>query len=526
MILNFEQFELFVLIESLLNNFLNEQTITFSEDVKEIFNKIQNENQIALFLLNQLSAKGEMEIDGEIKNVEEVFVHPKKSDFFEIHYTKPNGSKAKQEMKIGKFITALLDQIKNNKIHIKPNDIEAFVKKVYAYRESGGQVDTDYEYALVDGKDINKYYLESNSECLSGGLGGSCMRYEEKNKFVNVYANEFKQFVKLLVKRNKTTDKIVARALLWKTDQGMYLDRIYASDDKIIEEMMEYAKKAYKIQEAYDMKKIKKDFTITSKMNSEFEPKYMPYLDTFNRAIYNTDKKEFILCTDDTLDKIIGNIDPNIEYFKYKFGSTNGEYTKNKSSYFIEKYYWLRKAKYSRDSVFAEEDDELIFKSGTWIDGYWREGIWEDSVWENGTWRSGIWKNGEWKNGEWQYGEWRNGKWKIGVWKNGTFKNGTWENGTWEKGAWENGIWKNGIWENGVWDKGTWENGTWKRGTWKDGVWNKGTWKNGIWENGTWKGGTWENGTWEDGIWEDGEWKGGTWKKGTWKNGKGKPKNA
>jgi hypothetical protein len=521
MILNFKQFELFVLIESLLNSSLNEQTITFSEDVKEIFNKIQNENQIALFLLNQLSAKGEMEIDGEIKNVEEVFVHPKKSDFFEIYYTKPNGSKAKQEMKIGKFITALLDQIKNKKIHVKPNDIEAFVKKVYAYRESGGQVDTNYEYALVDGKDINKYYLESNSECLSGGLGGSCMRYEERNKFVSVYANEFKQFVKLLVKRNKMTDKIVARALLWKTDQGMYLDRIYATDDKIIEEIIEYAKKAYKIKEAYNMKEFSKNFTITIKMDSKFEPEYMPYLDTFNHAVYNTDKKEFILCTENTLNKIIENIDSDIEYFEYIFDSTNGKYTVKKSSYFIEKYPWLRKAKYSRDSVFSEKEDELVFKSGTWIDGYWREGIWEDGVWENGTWHSGTWKNGVWKNGEWQYGDWRNGKWKNGIWKNGTFENGTWDDGTWEIGVWEDGVWKDGTWKKGFWRNGNWENGTWKNGTWDDG-----TWENGNWENGTWKDGIWKDGIWENGTWENGEWKGGIWKKGTWKNGKGKPENA
>jgi hypothetical protein len=402
-------------------------------------------------------------------------------------------------MKVGKFITALLDQIKNKKIHVKPNDIEAFVKKVYAYRESGGQVDTDYEYALVDGKDINKYYLESNSECLSGGLGGSCMRHKETNEFVNVYANEFKQFVKLLVKRNKMTDKIVARALLWKTDQGMYLDRIYASDDKIIEEMMEYAKKAYKIKEAYNMKEFSKDFTVTIKMNSKFKPKYMPYLDTFKRAVYNTDKKEFILCTVDTLNKITKNIEKHIEY---TFNKVNGTYEeKITNNYFIEKYPWLGDAKYSRDSVFDEKDGDLIFKSGTWIDGYWSEGIWEDGIWENGTWRTGIWKNGEWKNGEWQYGEWRNGKWKNGIWKSGTWDDGTWEDGTWKNGAWEDGVWVNGTWEKGMWRNGEWKNGIWKKGTWQKGTWKKGTW-------------------------EDGKWKGGTWEKGIWKNGEGKPENA
>jgi hypothetical protein len=478
MILNFEQFELFVLIESLLNSSLNEQTITFSDDVKEIFNKIQNENQIALFLLDQLSAKGEMEIDGEIKNVEEVFVHPKKSDFFEIHYTKPNGSKAKQEMKVGKFITALLDQIKNKKIHVKPNDIEAFVKKIYAYRESGGQIDTDYEYALVDDKDINKYYLESNSECLSGGLGGSCMRHKEKNEFVSVYANEFKSVVKLLVKRNKMTDKIIARALLWKTDQGMYLDRIYASDDKIVEEIMEYAKKAYKIKDAYDMKKFNKNFTVTIKMDSKFKPKYMPYLDTFESAIYDKSKKEFILCTIDTLNKVTQNIE---KYIEYTFNKTDGTYEEKITNYFIKKFAWLKDAKYSEDSVFDEKDNNLIFKSGTWIDGYWFNGIWEDGIWENGTWKNGIWENGVWKDGIWY--------------------KGTWEYGTWEDGTWKDGIWKNGIWKDGSWYKGTWE-----KGTWRDGIWN-----NGIWKDGTWKNGEWYNGTWEKGTWEDGE---------------GKPENA
>jgi hypothetical protein len=226
------------------------------------------------------------------------------------------------------------------------------------------------------------------------------------------------------------------------------------------------------------MKKFNKNFTVTIKMDSKFKPKYMPYLDTFESAIYNKNKKEFILCTIDTLNKVTQNIE---KYIEYTFNKTDGTYEEKITSYFVKKFAWLKDAEYSEDSVFDEKDNKLIFKSGTWIDGYWFDGIWEDGIWEKGIWRNGIWENGVWKDG-------------------------IWYKGTWEYGTWEDGIWKNGVWKNGIWKDGSWEKGTWEKGTWRDGIWN--------------------NGIWKDGVWKNGEWYKGTWEKGTWEKGEGKPENA
>lgn len=567
-----------------IDNSLLEQEIKFDASLTNILKDIKDKNEIAKFLYNILASTGNvLTIDGEMKNVEEVGSHPKKADYLEITFRKPNGSIAKQEMKIGRFINTLLKEIKKINIKPKPQDIEDFVKKIYAYR---GGLDDNYEFRVVNGKDIVHFYYENNYECDKGGLGGSCMRSKAYSKAIEkFYVNLLgKDIVELLIKINKNTKKIVGRALLWHLPKNRnYLDRVYVADNKFLDEMIEYARKNLKINYCYDYDydesfKIEIELNINEKDFNDFlSPENIPYLDTFSVGYYIYGKDLLILSSDDDDQKMIKKYNEyTIKYFSLQEFLSKiihiGSSTKTDLTTIFP---FLKNAKYKGGSFDVNEYGDLVYENGTWINGTWENGIFINGTWENGVFVDGefinsVWKNGEckdiffksstwingtfnwgsfdensiWKNGTWKNGNWLGGRWMNGVWENGRWSDGLWEDGIWKagahlkgiwkKGTWKKGVWQGGTWENGTWENGEWHNGTWNKGNWKDGVWFKGTWKDGEWIEGSWydglhvngnvgfinwRNGMWMNGTLEDGIWMNGTWKDGTWQSGTWQNG-------
>ena len=83
-----ENKDLFETISSLFSDSILEQSIVFDHSLVKIFREIGNKNLIAEFLLGVFKGTGnKLDIDGEIKNVEEVYQHPSKADFLEIHFT-------------------------------------------------------------------------------------------------------------------------------------------------------------------------------------------------------------------------------------------------------------------------------------------------------------------------------------------------------------------------------------------------------------------------------------------------------
>ena len=501
-----ENKDLFETISSLFNNNILEQSIVFDHSLVKIFREIGNKNLIAEFLLGVFKGTGnKLDIDGEIKNVEEVFPHPSKADFLEIHFTKSNKTKVKSEMKVGKFINALVKEMNDRHLKPKPQEIEAFVKLFYA--EVSGDVDSLYEFRVVDGDDILKYYDEKQSETLSGGLGGSCMRYSNRNKFMQFYSDIGHKKVEMLIRINPTTDKITGRALVWHLDSGKhYLDRIYVADNKDTKLLWDYAKKNLKCKFSYDFEGLDLEETVTI---PKFKPVKMPYIDTFRHGFGFEDESMILTSRKEPIE---GSL------VKYDFDRVDGSF-KFENVEDIGKFIIRGDIKTLKDGLTLEIIEEKFKWLGA-IDinfenavlGMNKVGL----VWYNGTWKYGTWKDGTWKKGTWEAGVWENGIWKDGTWKNGIWKDGSWEKGTWIRGTWHWGTWYSGLWKNGIW-----QNGFWKDGTWEEGFRYSGRWVSGTWKNGKWKGGTWE-----DGIWENGTWEMGTWIKGTWKDGEGKPENA
>ncbi len=329
-------------IISLFDNKLLEQEIHFDGVLIEVLKKIKDKNKIAQFLFKTLTSSGNiLNIDGEIKNVETVNVHDKKPDFFEIKYIKPNGSSAKSEMKIGKFLTALVKEMNDKNLKPKPQEIEDFVKLVYTDRT--GETESNYEFKLVSGKDIKKYYHIDNYECSAGGLGASCMRHENTQDFIDFYVGLDPKQCSLLIRVNPENDKIVGRALLWTLDGGKkYLDRVYVADNKDMTLFVDYAKKTYSIKNSFDENDIQ-DFQNNNVTIKNWKlPKYMPYMDTFTFAAF--DEKQLLLIpgiysgsdNSEMWDNAFNNDDDYLDFFEelkekkytkiYFFGKTNGSY--------------------------------------------------------------------------------------------------------------------------------------------------------------------------------------------------------
>lgn len=119
---------------------------------------------------------------------------------------------------------------------LKDNDIEDFNEKdiedfVNEFKYLNERSETTDKIKIVEGEDIRKYYHESKYEFndSSNTLAKSCMKYDRCQPYLQIYVDNPAQIKMVLLFGND--DKIKARALLWKTDIGYYLDRIYHTNN-------------------------------------------------------------------------------------------------------------------------------------------------------------------------------------------------------------------------------------------------------------------------------------------------------
>lgn len=123
-------------------------------------------------------------------------------------------------MKVGKFFNKIM--------LIEKQELENLVnwyKTIYFTIK--GEYDKIFE--VVQGEDIRFWYNEKNYVTGGGTLNGSCMRGYGSQDKLDLYV-ENPKICKLLIM--KSEDKLLARALMWTTDNGIYIDRPYTRWDK------------------------------------------------------------------------------------------------------------------------------------------------------------------------------------------------------------------------------------------------------------------------------------------------------
>jgi hypothetical protein len=146
------------------------------------------------------------------------------------------------------------------------------------------QMGEDPSFKVVEGEDILYYYHPKNM-VKAGDLGNSCMSHDNTQKFLEFYAKN--ENVKLFLKTNEE-NKTIARALLWKTNKGLYLDRRYAINNDIQMTMLKEAQNRFKLHDFFKEKldsniDLQIEVSFISKKNaSKF--KY-PYMDTFKYLV-------------------------------------------------------------------------------------------------------------------------------------------------------------------------------------------------------------------------------------------------
>lgn len=139
-----------------------------------------------------------------------------------------NDIKYRTKIKIGRLPYRLFTKNIFNDFLISNSDIEHFVNLYKSYFSSNEE-----NLFVVEGENIKKFYLEENynNENLNGTLWKSCMRYHNKNNYMNLYSSNIDS-VKMLVLLDNN-QKIKGRALLWQNcldkDNSQYkvMDRIY-----------------------------------------------------------------------------------------------------------------------------------------------------------------------------------------------------------------------------------------------------------------------------------------------------------
>jgi hypothetical protein len=208
-------------------------------------------------------------------------------------------SPTRGNIKIGKFVNKIL----KNKY---PEDL---VDNFVTYIKSKSVKKENWNFSLVKGDEISKYYNSGNYVDIRGTLGQSCMSnkhiiYDKTSNIFDIYTKN-PEVCSLLVMTNEE-GKLGARALVWNTKVTFcrdykgdvcelgdikFLDRIYTIDDWMVNKMTRWAQDngmAYRYyQGLHDDGTISyKDVKYKSEMEVNVKKIHysaFPYLDTFNR---------------------------------------------------------------------------------------------------------------------------------------------------------------------------------------------------------------------------------------------------
>lgn len=157
--------------------------------------------------------------------------------------------------------------------------------ETFANLLKGSDISQTGTFKIVKGEQIRFYYHVDQYADSCGSLNESCMRYDYKQDYFDIYCKN--DCVSMLILLNKE-DKLIGRAILWQIGDTKIMDRIYGSD-ATTEAFKEYAQDhdfIYKKEQSFDSQtqfvnpngeSITRNFTV--KLNTDFDS--FPYMDTF-----------------------------------------------------------------------------------------------------------------------------------------------------------------------------------------------------------------------------------------------------
>lgn len=179
--------------------------------------------------------------------------------FLTLSIEKPKQT-VEQKYKIGKFLKL-----------IEPKMPDHIISSIVSAYNSTFNVDIFNDIIIVEGKEILKYYKCDYTKNSTSELARSCMNNKPDNYF-DLYVNNPNQVKMAILLDNN--GELLARALIWKTDKGYYIDRVYYKNESSYNYMINWSEKS-----GYSRDKNKKMI-----VNLDYFEKgsFYPYLDTFN----------------------------------------------------------------------------------------------------------------------------------------------------------------------------------------------------------------------------------------------------
>ena len=279
---------------------LERREIVIDSPTYEMIDSLKSKSVVADILYNHIKFDNSqknyiLKLDTNYKGVTKI--EASDGDLFKVTVKGMDDSIDVQNRKIAAVTKKIMRLIKDS--NVTDDDIDEFMRLVYIYKK---EISSDYSFKLVEGSDINRYYMSSSYEECSGGLGNSCMRHSNLYGCLDFYSEFLHSKVKLLIKVNKKTDLIAGRALVWETNMGLYMDRIYAISSNVMSEFKEYGKSALKIMYFYDKGSVPEIIMVELKISPiDFRDAYdnyfdeVPYLDTFSNFYYSVPEETFFM---------------------------------------------------------------------------------------------------------------------------------------------------------------------------------------------------------------------------------------
>lgn len=265
MIRNLKDFELGLILESL---------VQLGDDFLVLLNQIDHPISTDILSIADEDKRIDTEID--MKDVETIHIS-KEAD--ELNYKRINKNlNDKDRIKVGKFLKKIRSSYDSA-------DIEKFVieyKSLFLERVA--------EPIIVKGEDLRKAFLINNISAEVGDFATNCLRYESTQQFLDLLVMN-DDVISAVILKNEN-DKVLARALVWTTDDGnKVMDRIYSVDSSWKIVLQKWANKnGYYFKAKNDSKPFNSDKFIHKGENVEkeffiilnkFEFQTYPYLDTF-----------------------------------------------------------------------------------------------------------------------------------------------------------------------------------------------------------------------------------------------------
>lgn len=260
---------------------------------KQFFEFLVNTNNIICnVILNGETEKG----INFIKSVDSEFIsylqdEKKKDD------TDPFYQSSRVKIRIGRLVSKLISKY-IDELKITNSHIENFVNHYKSWFDT-----STYQYKVVEGEEIKKWYLDANYFTLEGNTMGtlwnSCMRYEERQNFLELYSQNKVKMLILTVKIDDV-EKLRARALLWDNVEVIssqedlpkhikVMDRIYSIFESDVILLKKWAsengyickwEQNAKSHQYFDIKHNPVKIKCQIKLDN-YRLRFYPYLDTF-----------------------------------------------------------------------------------------------------------------------------------------------------------------------------------------------------------------------------------------------------